>query len=250
MLSKARIKYMKSLQLKKHRDRDGVFLVEGEKSVLEFINSTFKIQRVYGTDKFITNYYSLLQQKYIEFDTISEDTLTSTGTYKSNNSALAIVNKPDDVDPVLNEDAYILALDEINDPGNLGTIIRLADWYGIKTIFLSQNSTDVFNPKVVNSSKGSLTRVQVHYVDLATVLTNYEGVIYGALLEGENVHQIKFKKGGIVLMGSESHGVGEQLRSLISHKITIPGVGETESLNVAIATAIICDNIYRCNEIQ
>ena len=240
---------MKSLQLKKHRDREGVFLVEGEKSVLEFINSKFKVQTVLGTDDFITNHRSLLEQKYVEFETITEDTLTSIGTYQSNNAALAIIVKPNPAEIAFEPDVYILALDNINDPGNLGTIIRLADWYGIRTILLSLNSTDVYNSKTVNASKGSLSRVEVQYVDLAAVLTHYQGTIYTALLDGENIHKVKFKKGGIVLMGSESHGVSEELLKITHHRITIPRVGETESLNVAMATAIICDNICRCNEI-
>ena len=248
-MSKARIKYMKSLQLKKHRDREGVFLVEGEKSVLEFINSKFKVQTVLGTDDFITNHRSLLEQKYVEFETITEDTLTSIGTYQSNNAALAIIVKPNPAEIAFEPDVYILALDNINDPGNLGTIIRLADWYGIRTILLSLNSTDVYNSKTVNASKGSLSRVEVQYVDLTAVLTDYQGTIYTALLDGENIHKVKFKKGGIVLMGSESHGVSEELLKITHHRITIPRVGETESLNVAMATAIICDNICRCNEI-
>lgn len=249
MLSKARIKYMKSLQLKKHRDRDGVFLVEGEKSVLEFINSKCKVQTVFGTDGFITNHRSLLEQKYIEFETITEDTLTSIGTYQSNNAALAIVDKPNVAEIAFEPGVYILALDNINDPGNLGTIVRLADWYGVRTILLSLNSTDVYNSKTVNASKGSLSRIEVHYVDLASVLADYQGTIYTALLDGENIHKVKFRKGGVVLMGSESHGVSKDLLKITHHKITIPRVGEAESLNVAMATAIICDNICRCTEI-
>ena len=248
MLSKAKIKYIKSLQLKKHRDREGLFLVEGEKSVLELINSKFNIQAIFGTASFISNNRSVLEQKYIEFDTISEDELISIGTYQSNNGALAVVHKQDTSAPDLVPGKYVLALDTINDPGNLGTIIRLADWYGIETILLSPTCVDVYNPKVVNSTKGSLCRVSVHYVDLEDTLTNYKGNIYTAMLDGNNVHEVEFKTGGVVLMGSESHGISEGLQKLAGHKITIPRFGGAESLNVAIATAIICDNIQRCQE--
>ena len=239
---------MKSLQLKKHRDRDGVFLAEGEKSVLEFINSKFHVQAVYVTEKFINNYRSILEQKYIEFDTISENTLISIGTYQTNNAAIAIVSKPAEKPFNLSFKGYALALDHINDPGNLGTIIRIADWYGITTLLLSADTTDIYNPKVVNSSKGSLSRVEVFYVDLGAVLNDYSGTIYSAMLNGENVHNVEFDEGGIILMGSESHGVNKELLDLADRKIAIPGVGNAESLNVAVATAIICDNISRCQE--
>jgi TrmH family RNA methyltransferase len=245
MLSKARIKYIKSLQLKKHRDRDGLFLVEGEKSVLEFMNSLFKIQAIYGVASFIAGNKSVMEQKYIEFETISEDELISIGSYQSNKGALAVVQQRETTNPVLSQDKYTLALDTINDPGNLGTIIRLADWYGIEDILLSPGCVDVYNPKVVNSTKGSLARVTVHYGDLNELLSNFDGAIYAALLEGVSVHEATFAKGGIVLMGSESHGIGTDLVRLATEKITIPKTGRAESLNVALAAAIICDNIYR-----
>ena len=244
MLSKAKIKYIKSLQLKKHRDQEGLFTVEGEKSVMEFLRSELTVVAVYGTEEFITKHLVLLEQRYVEFESIDKDQLISVGSYKSNDGAIAIIKKPAYVDWPSLDTQFTIALDAINDPGNLGTIIRIADWYGINHILVSENSVDVFNPKVVNSSKGSFTRVQVHQVDLVNYLQEFNGPIYAAMLEGVDVHKFTFASRGILLMGSESHGISNELLALAPEPVTIPKLGLAESLNVAVATAIICDNIF------
>jgi TrmH family RNA methyltransferase len=136
-------------------------------------------------------------------------------------------------------------LDDIRDPGNLGTIIRTADWYGIKHILASEETVDFYNPKVINSTKGSFTRVQVHYTDLNAILAANELPVFGAFLTGENVHQAKFPKAGLLVIGNESNGISPSLSTKITHPVTIPKFGQAESLNAAIATAILLDNIRR-----
>jgi len=243
MLSKAKIKYIKSLHVKKHRIAENIFLVEGSKSVLEFIRSKFTTDVVYGTDLFWKQHKKLLTEHNIAFEETTEKELTQAGTLNSNNGAIALINIPTYTPAELDNSKWTIMLDVINDPGNLGTIIRVADWYGIDRIILSENSVDMYNPKVVNTTKGSLARVRVEYGDLTQILSSFDGVIIGADMKGEDIHSFKTVNGGVLLMGSESHGISEDLKKLITNQITIPRVGAAESLNVAVATAIICDNL-------
>ena len=243
MLSKAKIKYIKSLQLKKNRLQEKLFIVEGTKSVLEFINSKFTTAIVYGTETFEQQNINILRKNNIGFELAEEKQLTQAGYLGSNNAAIALVKIPEVQEIIVKEDGWTIVLDTINDPGNLGTIIRIADWYGVGQIIVSEHSVDAYNPKVVNASKGSLARVQIDSTDLLTLLANYKGQIIGADMEGEDVHSFTASKGGILLMGSESHGISDELQKKLTDKITIPRVGEAESLNVGVATAIICDNL-------
>jgi len=247
MLSKAKIKYIKSLQLKKNRLQEKLFIVEGAKSVLEFINSKFTTAIVYGTENFEQQNINILRKKSITFELAEEKELKQAGYLDSNNAAIALVKIPEVREIVVNQNEWVLALDTINDPGNLGTIIRIADWYGVGQIIVSENSVDAYNPKVVSASKGSLARVKIDSVDLSKILASYKGQIIGADMKGEDVHNFVPAKGGILLMGSESHGISPDLQNLLTNKITIPKVGEAESLNVGVATAIICDNLIGRN---
>ncbi len=247
MLSKAKIKYIKSLHVKKHRVKEKLFFVEGAKSVIEFIESKFTTAIVYGTDLFWKQNEKLLREQKVVFEIATEKELIQAGTLNSNNAAIALVNMPVLKELVLAKTDWTLALDTINDPGNLGTIIRIADWYGIQQILISTNSADVYNPKVVNTTKGSLTRVHINYVDLPKTLSAYKGLIIGADMVGEDVHTFKPKEKGVIIMGGESHGISQEVQKLLTTKITIPRIGSAESLNVAVATAIICDNIVRVN---
>ena len=243
MLSKVKIKYINSLHVKKHRTAKNVFLVEGAKSVIEFILSKFTTDVVYGTDMFWKQNEKLLNEQKVEFEIATEKELSQAGTLNSNNAAIALVKIPLYSKLALDASHWTIVLDGINDPGNLGTIIRVADWYGIARIIISENSVDMYNPKVVNTTKGSLTRVRVEYGDLTQVLSNFDGVIIGADMKGEDIHSYKPEGGGVLVMGSESHGISQELKKFIANQITIPRLGGAESLNVAIATAIICDNI-------
>jgi len=243
MLSKAKIKYIKSLHLKKNRVQDKLFIVEGAKTVLEFIKSEFAVQQLYGTELFWDQNEAFLVNSNVPFELATENELGQAGFLTSNNTVLALVYIPLNSVVHLPVNEWSIALDSINDPGNLGTIIRIADWYGIKHVVVSNNSVDAYNPKVVSASKGSLARVRVHYLELDNLLNEYQGVILGSGMEGEDIHTLKKIEGGVVLMGSESHGISSGLESLLTHKITIPKLGGAESLNVAVATAIICDNL-------
>ena len=240
-LTKSKVKYIKSLQLKKSRTQEGMFIVEGGKSVIEFLNSDFIVEEVVGTEEF----YAEADHELLPESTFltKAKTLSTLGTFRTNNSALAIVRIKSLSSLELNEGEVVLALDEINDPGNLGTIIRIADWYGINKLLLAYNSVDIYNSKVVSATKGSLTRVNIYYVNLAECLADYPAEIIAADMKGEPLPSIKPLKSGLILMGSESHGINHDLDPFITKRITIPGKGGAESLNVAVATGIICNHL-------
>jgi RNA methyltransferase, TrmH family len=243
MISNTTAKFIKSLQLKKYRKKEHKFLVEGEKSVLEALHSTLKVQIVVGTKDFF-------DENEINFDGIevieaSPAKLQSLGTFKTNDSTLAVVEMKSEKTPIIPTEEYTIALDGINDPGNLGTIMRIADWYGINTIIASADTADFYNPKVISSSKGSFTRINFNYCDLQEVLKSASVPIYGTFMDGENVHEVSFAKAGILVMGNEANGISSEIEALINQKLTIPKFGGAESLNVAMATAVICDNIKR-----
>lgn len=237
-LSKIKTKYIKSLQFKKSRDKENKFIVEGKKSVLEFIESGFTIELIIGTEEFYAG--NELPLDGIELLTASTNDLNNLGTLKTNNAALAVIQKQDAEDLSVTTSGVILALDNINDPGNLGTIIRTADWFGIKDILLNIDSVDVYNPKVVNSTKGSFCRVSVHEQSLAEFLSAYKGEVYAADMIGKELSSISPISHGIIMMGSESHGISKSVAEYVTQKITIPAIGGAESLNVGVATGIIC----------
>ncbi len=241
MISKNQLKLIRQLGQKKYRKQFNQYLVQGEKNVLELLNSPLKVNDVFATQSFIDNNQSSYPQTH--FITADEELLTKVSTLVSNNAAIAIVDMPSTVLP--DENSLILALDGVSDPGNLGTIIRVADWYGIKNIVASTDSADPYNPKTISATMGSFVRVSVSQVELPEYLSTLNMPIYGAFLDGQSVHSTKFSGQGVLLMGSESHGIREQCAKLVSNKITIPAFGGAESLNVAMATGIILDNFKR-----
>ena len=243
MVSKSNAKFIKSLQLKKYRKQEQCFLVEGAKSVLEVVQSDFIVQQVIATENFTSQHEATL--KNIETLLTTEKQLTALGTLKNNDTALAVVRMKDDIPLTLQSDDWYIALDDVNDPGNLGTILRIADWYDIPRVICSEQTADVYNPKVIAASKGSFCRTQVWYASLDEVLRETEMKIYGAVMEGESVHTTTFDKGGILVMGNEANGISDTILQRVTDRITIPRYGQAESLNVAMATAIICDNIKR-----
>lgn len=246
MLSKRKSKYFKSLQLKKFRQSERLFLVEGEKSVLEVMASDFSIYALLCTDYFQEKYADRIDKaKVEEYFLVKSPDLTAIGSYQSNETAIAVVYIPEQVSKVHVRQGLILALEDINDPGNLGTIIRVADWYGISQIYCSPNTTDIYAPKVIQSSMGSFTRVKVDYLDLGDWLSRTELPVYGAVLFGESIYDKAFPKDAILLMGSESHGISDELMSYVQHKVSIPRVGGAESLNVSVATAVLMDHFVR-----
>ncbi|MFT6879850.1 MAG: TrmH family RNA methyltransferase [Arcticibacterium sp.] len=239
-LSKQKQKYILSLHNKKYRQQFGVFLVEGQKSIEELINSDFTIDELYLTEKAVQLNIGNLEAIYC-----TEDEISKVSSFRSNNYGLAIVKCK--VNQIWDDSAedWILALDDIRDPGNLGTIIRIADWYGITKILCSENTVEIYNPKVISSTMGSFTRVHCFYTELKSYLLFTELPIYGAYLNGDNIHRATFPKHGILLMGSESHGISSELEDLVTNKITIPSFGGAESLNAGVATGVILDNIRR-----
>lgn len=246
MLSKADIRYIKSLQVKKYRKQEQCFIVEGAKSVQELLQSDFHTVMLLGTAEFLAS--TTVGTRY-RIEEVSEKDLAGLGEFQSSTSAIAVAKMKPNLPFTFTKDEFVLVLDDIRDPGNLGTILRTADWYGITKVIASSETADFYNPKVINSTMGSFTRSAIYYTDLIDFLKSVKGqAVYGAYLEGQNIYTTDFAKGGFVVIGNESRGINENLEPFISQKITIPRFGEAESLNAAIATAVILDNIRRTGQ--
>lgn len=242
MLSKATIKFIKSLQVKKYRKQEQCFVVEGGKSVEELLGSDFEVVQVIATSAFLSESRAPLRGEVTE---VPESILETLGEFRTNRTAIAVARMKPNTPIAVSDAEYALVLDDIHDPGNLGTIIRTADWYGIGKIIVSPETADFYGSKVITSTMGSFTRVQLYYTDLAPYLSTCKLPVYGAFLEGKDVHHISFKRGGLLVVGSESHGISPDIERFVTEKITIPRVGKAESLNAAVATAVICDNLRR-----
>ncbi|MGR5117692.1 RNA methyltransferase [Vibrio astriarenae] len=241
MISKNQLKMLRALGQKKQRKAHGLFLVEGEKNVLELLDTPLVVKQVFATVEFLQQHQGeLAPYECIE---ASLDELTKASSLVSNNAAVAIVEIPQTATP--KAEGLMIALDGVSDPGNLGTIIRIADWYGIKHIVASRDCADPYNPKTIRATMGSFGRVTVSLTDLPDYLQRADIPVYGAFLEGQSVHCTEFSSQGILLMGSESHGVRAEAEQYVTDKITIPAFGGAESLNVAMATGIILDNLRR-----
>jgi TrmH family RNA methyltransferase len=239
-LSKQKQKYIQSLHNKKYRKQFGVFLVEGEKSISELLASDFQIEDLFLSEIAVAGYTGSLKCHIC-----SETDIEKVSTFRSNNYGVAVVHMKENSDCITDSDEWVLALDRINDPGNLGTIIRIADWYGIRQIICSEDTVECYNPKTINSTMGSFTRVNCFYTDIKKYLTGSEKPVYGADLEGVNIHDVKQLDPGILLIGSESHGISSELQELLTHKLTIPAFGKVESLNAGVAAGILLDNLKR-----
>ncbi|UKM66262.1 RNA methyltransferase [Flavobacteriaceae bacterium GSB9] len=238
MISKNQIKLITCLNQKKFRQKHGFFVAEGVKTINELLHSSLKLHELFTTESF--------KMDAINETIISEKELKRISFLKTPNKALAIFEIPDSK-PISNK-GLIVALDAVSDPGNLGTIIRLCDWFGVSDLICSSHTVDCFNPKVVQATMGSITRVNVCYVDLANFLSTYNGSVFGASMDGENVYQSSLPKSGVLVMGNEAKGISNQIERLITEKIAIPRFGDlqaTESLNVATATAILLSEFKR-----
>ncbi|GAB3495029.1 RNA methyltransferase [Spirosoma knui] len=246
MLSKNQIKYIQSLHQKKFRQQHRAFLVEGAKSVQEVLQSDFEVELLVATEAFYKENAQLTDRQPTPVEIASVAELERIGTLESNNAALAVVRTKENR-PLLAEAGEIaLILDDIRDPGNLGTILRIADWYGIRKILCSETTADVYNPKVISASKGSFTRVAWWYGDIVQLLTTeVNQPVYGAFLDGDDVHTLPFKPAGYLVMGNESNGIRAEVATYVTQRVTIPRYGEAESLNVGIATAVLLDNWRR-----
>lgn len=232
-------KMIKSLREKKYRTETKKFLVEGEKNVLELFGSDFKIEYVYATRDFIDNNSNEIPQD-IKIQIVTDDELKSLGTLEHNDTALAVVFQKKAESPNLDK-CVTLVLDDIRDPGNLGTLIRIADWYGIKNIICSTSCVDWYNPKVISATMGSFTRVNVYYTELSEFLLKQKMPVIGGFLEGKSVYDYSFPDSGFLVIGSESHGISKDVKKCIREKVTIPKIGFAESLNAAVSGAIILD---------
>jgi len=247
MISKNKLKFLKSLQIKKNRKEEGLFLVEGEKSVAELLHSDFQIHAIYISESFFQTNSELIKKGHFEYELCTDDELSKAGTFATNNAAIAIAGIKANTQLMLDKNEFGIMLDQIKDPGNLGTIIRIADWYGISKVVCSDDTAEMYNPKVIASSMGSFTRVQLYYCNLKKYLGSLKEVpVYGATLSGENIHHCKFQTPSFVMMGNESNGISEELKRMLSKEISIQGFGKAESLNAAIATAVICDRLRNC----
>jgi TrmH family RNA methyltransferase len=245
MISRSKAKYIKSLQVKKYRKQEQSFIVEGAKGVEELLRSDFKTTMVFASAAFLDRCYDELKARGIEVDEATAAELEAVGSVESNDTALAVaVMKPNEA-PNLAANEFALALDDIRDPGNLGTIIRTADWYGIRHVIASEETSDLYNPKVIRSTMGSFCRVNVYYTSLPEFLAQHSGPVYGTFLGGADVHKMTFDNGGIIVVGNESNGISPAVEALVTQKITIPKFGNAESLNASIATGVILDNLRR-----
>ena len=240
MITRAEILDIKSLATKQGREELGAFIAEGEKLVGEIRNSSLRIRRILQT-----------RPIFADGELISEKEMERISQLKSANSVLAVVELPKHklslANPTKN---LVLCLDRIQNPGNLGTIIRLADWFGISDIVCSEDTADCFNPKVVQATMGAILRVRVHYTNLASWLSSQSGAcIYGTFLEGENIYNAQLEKSGVIVMGNEGQGISDEVAEQVSHKLLIPPYPAdrcgSESLNVAVATAVICSEFRR-----
>ena len=240
MITRAEILDIKSLATKQGREEQGAFIAEGEKLVGEIRNSSLRIRRILQT-----------KPVFAEGELISEKEMERISQLKTANSVLAVVELPKHklslANPTKN---LVLALDRIQNPGNLGTIIRLADWFGISDIVCSEDTADCFNPKVVQATMGAILRVRVHYTNLAKWLSSQgEAKIYGTFLEGENIYNAHLETSGVIVMGNEGQGISDEVAECVSHKLLIPPYPTdrcgSESLNVAVATAVICSEFRR-----
>ena len=239
-ISKNQIKLITSLSQKKYRQKHKLFIAEGVKVVGEFLASSFELETLFCIDGFDSE---VSDQKIVR---ISENDLKKISNLKTPNKMLGLFRIPTQK-PQKNSN-LIMALDAVNDPGNLGTIIRLCDWFGVDQIICSNDTVDSFNQKVVQASMGSLTRVSILYLDLANYLTNTNLPAFIADMDGVNVYNTQLPKEGILVMGNEANGVSEEIKQLVTTKIAIPRFGaiqETESLNVATASAILLSEFRR-----
>ncbi|RZF62789.1 TrmH family RNA methyltransferase [Sphingobacterium corticibacterium] len=245
MLSKAQISLITSLQHKKFRKQHGLFIVEGVKSVLEFLSSDYQVHSLYTTAEARTKMGNLPQK--LKCITITTAEIQKISVLTNPQGVLALVHLPtvESFDWALLRQQHNLLLDDIQDPGNLGTIIRTAEWFGINHIVCSMGTVDAFNPKVVQATMGSLARVKISYTPLAGFIDQSEMPTFGALLEGKSIYKTDFGNAGLIIMGNEGNGISDEIVEKIDHPITIPRIGQAESLNVAVASTIFCSEIAR-----
>ena len=248
MLSKNQIKLIKSLESKKFRKREGLFVAEGPKVVGDLLRAGYQPHSIFATPQCSLSNIPCSTSN-IQFSTITDDELHRISFLQHPQEVLAIFHIPTPQESDILPSDICLALDGVQDPGNVGTIIRIADWFGISHIFCSPDTADIYNPKVVQATMGSLAHISVTYCDLVPLLRKATVPIYGTLLDGQDIYQQPLSREGIIVMGNEGNGISSEVRQLVTHKLLIPNFNKNsetaESLNVAIATAITCSEFRR-----
>ncbi|MFT5513058.1 MAG: TrmH family RNA methyltransferase [Bacteroidia bacterium] len=241
LVTKNQIKFVQSLHRKKYRQKYSQFIVEGAKSVGELIHSSYEIESIYALPDWLNEHKSI--NASLSIVEASQKDLERMSFFKTASSVIAIAKQQKTA--IVEESDWVICLDDIKDPGNLGTIVRIADWYGISTIYASEQTVDLYNPKTISSTMGSFSRVDVLYGDLESVLKNTAKQVFYALMDGASLYEQPKLEKGMLVIGSEANGISDALLSLNHTAITIPKTGGAESLNAAVATAIICDRLLR-----
>lgn len=259
MISRNQIKYIRSLSRKKNRIINKEFIAEGEKIVRELISQkpdtskyTWKIKKIFAYPEWLNNLPDGIQTKHLNVQELKPGELDRISSLKTPNLVLAIIEiKNSGIIFSEINNSISLYLDDIQDPGNLGAIIRISDWFGIKNIICSENSVDIYNPKVIQASMGSFCRVNVFYYNISSFISKIDNTlhVYGTFLEGENIYTTNLSPHGIIVLGNESKGISQELEKFINQKLYIPAFPsvnkETNSLNVSSAAAIICSEFRR-----
>ena len=240
MVSKNQIKLITSLQQKKFRQLHKLFIAEGVKVIQELLDSNFELEHLFVTESIFEKINN--DSKSL----ITEAELNKISCLATPNNCLALFAIPENELP--SSSGLIVALDAVRDPGNLGTIVRLCDWFGVAQLWCSEQTVDLYNPKVVQATMGSIARVKVHYLDLEKQIQNTNLTVYGTFMDGENIYQKKLPNEGILILGNEANGISSAIEKLVSERLAIPRFGniqKTESLNVATATAIFLSEFKR-----
>ena len=241
MISKNNLKFVHQLEQKKYRRKEGLFVAEGPKVVGDLMTAGFNPRMLFAVEEWIKKELTGCVQE------VTDDELRKLSFLQHPQQVLGVFEIPESKTcKSISEEELYLALDGVQDPGNLGTIIRLADWFGINTIFCSEDTADVWNPKVIQATMGSIARVEVVYTNLKQLIKQTNLPVYGTLLDGKDIYAQELTEHGIIVMGNEGNGISPEIRQLITNKLLIPKFQEgPESLNVAIATAITCSEFKR-----
>jgi TrmH family RNA methyltransferase len=239
MLSKNETKYIQSLCQKRQRQETGLFIAEGVKLIEEMLQQRYPLKNLYATASWAERHPA------VTATVVTEIELEKISSLQTPNQVLAIAEQQQATESPVFAGELVLALDGIQDPGNFGTIIRIADWFGIKRVLASDDSVELYNPKTIQATMGSFMRVKVSYHALENVLSEAGVPVYGALLDGKDVHSIQQVKEGVLLIGNEGRGISDALLPMITHPVTIPRIGHAESLNAAVATGILVSHLVR-----
>lgn len=239
MVVKSQIKFIKNLQQKKHRSQNRLFVAEGVKTVVELLASNLKTYKVYVTDT------SILEGNSNDVEVVSEAELKKMSGLATPNKALGVFHFPET--KAIDYSGWVVALDDVRDPGNLGTIIRLCDWFNVSDLICSPNTVDCYNPKTLQATMGSISRVNIVYKELQSVIGESGSIIYGTFMDGESVYGSSLPKSGVLVMGNEANGISKEVEAIVDKRISIPqfGLKSAESLNVATATAILMSEVRR-----